>query len=327
MTKLMQQFALYCLAYLAVAIAVIFVVRDAPVPLLIGALQASVGLLEAFAQYLPYFGVFLLAALYLTRAYGLVGRVAPTIYALVGCFAFSMAFSMLKTSIPFIQPFYADPFFAQLDRVLHFGVDPYVWAHRLSPWVPANAVAVLYFLIWSLPAVFLPMFIALTDADAARARRFLILYAVGWIGLGNIAALMGSSVGPVYYDRLLGGTTFADLITALQTSGISASKFGMIQDGLWHLYAQSGQSVGSGISAFPSVHVALSCVTMLYLAERSRILAPVGFGFLIAILFCSVYNGWHYAVDGYASIAVISGVWAFLRRRNVAFATTLTASS
>lgn len=317
---MMRQYLLFSFAYLACAVAVVFTLRDQPVDLLLGATRTSFYLLKSFAEWVPILAVFLAGSLYLSRRYGFKSRIVPTIYALLGCLVFSMAFSLTKTSIPYIQPFYADTLFADLDAAMHGGIDPWRITHFFAAYIPPAAIVILYFMVWFLPAVFLPVFIALTDTDADRSKRFMILHAVSWIGLGNVMAVLGSSAGPVYYDRLLGGNRFADLTTALQESGIAASALGQVQDNLWQFYAEGGQSIGSGISAFPSVHVGLAVVTMLYMIERSKLLAPFGVAFCAAIMFASVYHGWHYAIDGYASFALVLGVWAFMRRRNVAFA-------
>ncbi|TDT75541.1 PAP2 superfamily protein [Litoreibacter halocynthiae] len=318
---MMRHYLLFSLAYFACAVALVFAMREQPAALLLGAVRTSFYLLKSFAEWLPILGVFLAGSLYLTRKYGVRARIVPTIYALLGCLVFSMAFSLVKTSIPSIQPFYADPFFADLDAALHFGVDPWRIAHSVAAFVPPSVIVVLYFMVWFLPAVFLPVFIALTDTDTDRSKRFMILYVVSWVGLGNVMAMLGSSAGPVYYDRLIGGTRFADLTAALESSGIAASALGRVQDNLWQFYSDGGQSVGSGISAFPSVHVGLAAVTLLYLWERSRALAPFGVLFAAMIMFASVYHGWHYAVDGYVSIVAVTALWAVLRRRNVAIAT------
>ena len=318
---MMRHYLLFSLAYLAFAIALVFALREQPVPLLLGAVRTSLYLLKSFAEWMPLLGVFLAGSLYLTRKYGIKARILPTIHALLGCLAFSMAFSLIKTSIPHIQPFYADAFFADMDAALHLGVDPWRIVHSVAAYIPPSAIVILYFMVWFLPAVFLPVFIALTDTNAARSKRFMILYVASWVGLGNIMAVMGSSVGPVYYDRLLGGTRFSDLTEALESSGITASSLGRVQDNLWQFYSDGGQSLGSGISAFPSVHVGLAAVTLLYMWERSRLLAPLGVLFASMIMFSSVYHGWHYAVDGYVSIIAVTGLWAVLRRRNVAIAT------
>ena len=87
---------------------------------------------------------------------------------------------------------------------------------------------------------------------------------------------------------------------------------------LWNVYVDHGQAFGSGISAFPSVHVAMAVVTSLYLAERSRWLAPVGIAFVAIILFMSVYSGFHYAIDGYASILVVATAYGLERHYGVA---------
>lgn len=318
---MMRHYLLFSVAYLACAVVLVFALRDQPLMLLLGATLTTVYLLKSFIQWLPILGIFFAASLYLTRKYGLKERILPTIFALMGCLVFSMAFSLMKTSIPFIQPFYADALFANIDSALHFGVDPWRIAHAASSYIPPSAIVVLYLMIWSLPAVFLPVFIALTDTDPQRARRFMILHIVAWIGLGNVLAMLGSSAGPVYYDRVIGGTRFADLSAALDSSGIAASALGGVQNNLWKLYSEGGQSLGSGISAFPSVHVGLAVVTMLYMAERSRLLAPLGALFAAAIMFASVYHGWHYAIDGYASFIIVTAIWAAQRRRNVVVAT------
>ena len=130
-------------------------------------------------------------------------------------------------------------------------------------------------------------------------------------------AMLGSSVGPVFYDRLLGGDRFAELTVALQSSGMTQSAIGSIQEALWRRFETGGIDIGHGISAFPSTHVSVATIAAIYLCERSRWLAPVGFGFLGITLFMSVYTGYHYAIDGYFSIAaVFAGNWLLIKHQN-----------
>ena len=100
---------------------------------------------------------------------------------------------------------------------------------------------------------------------------------------------------------------------AIQASGLAEAKIGLVQDGLWTVYSEHSQMIGSGISAFPSVHNGVAALMMFYLFERSRWLAPVGVLFCGLILFCSVYVGWHYAIDGYFSILAVWAAWYALR--------------
>lgn len=309
----MKRFFLFSVTYLVLAMIVLFTFRDAPLTQLADAVSRTKDTLTAFVKYVPYLAIAIAAIFMATRQFANKTMASEAAWALAGCLIFSTAFTFIKTSMPYILPFYADPWFANWDKALHGGVDPWVWTHQFAAMIPEKAVATLYFILWGLPAAFLPFIIAATDKDEGRKRRFVILYCFVWIGLGNVVALLGSSVGPVYYDRLLGGDRFADLLVALGTSGIAEGKIGVVQDGLWRIYSEFSQSIGSGISAFPSVHVGVATVTMLYLCERSRWLVPLGVTFLAAIQFCSVYIGWHYAIDGYFSFAAVTATWVGLR--------------
>jgi len=230
----------------------------------------------------------------------------------IACVIMQAGFTMMKSAFPMLMPFYADPFFASLDHAIH-GVDPWVWAHGLLGFGEGQKLFLAYTKIWGVWALLFPVILVLVDCDRARVKRFLILFLAAWILLGNVMALSGLSVGPVFYDRLIGGDRFADLTAVLAEGGIQHTVIGMTQDALWQLYSNGANSIGPGISAFPSVHVAVASVAALYLAERSRWLAIVGFGYLAVVMFLSVYTGYHYAVDGYASLAVIGGLWAALK--------------
>lgn len=308
----MRNFFFFSVIYTATAVAMVLILRDNPMDLLSFALLNSMSLAASLTGYLKVFGILLLAALWLTRHTGLKNRFVPSLYALMGCLVFAAGFSLFKTSIPFIVSFWSDPLMANVDAWLHFGVDPWQLTHMLSDIINPNVVTLFYFGIWTLPAVFLPLIIAITDDDPIRQGRFLILHVMCWVGLGNVLATAFSSVGPIYYDALLEGTRFAELTIALQTSGISDSHLGAVQANLWTNYTQKAQAIGSGISAFPSVHVGASTVFALYLAERNRWLAPLGIAFAATIGFFSVYNGWHYAVDGYASAFIVIITWLAL---------------
>jgi PAP2 superfamily len=136
-----------------------------------------------------------------------------------------------------------------------------------------------------------------------RSRRFLSAAALAWVVLGVVAATMFASAGPCYYAQVTGDPApYADLLWALGRQPLLATE---IQQGLWRAYKEGLVWTGSGISAFPSMHVAIPTLYALA-AVRWRVL---WWGVLVITWFASVALGWHYAVDGLAGIVGALGCW------------------
>lgn len=73
------------------------------------------------------------------------------------------------------------------------------------------------------------------------------------------------------------------------------SFFHLAQDIVWSGYI--GATPGSlGISAFPSMHVAMAVLFALYATRRSRLAGLLMWAFAAIIMVGSVVLGWHYAV-------------------------------
>lgn len=295
--------------YFLIMVPIIVLLRDNPLQFFFNTLatpKAHIGLVIRFLPWLvALFVVFLVINRYRFNRDFFVSAA----YALIGGIVFSFTFAAVKPSMPLLLPFFADGFFTEADRVLHFGNDPWQLTHMLAEFVPTRAVTTLYFSVWAALGLFFPLHLALVDNNPDRAARFLLLYVVVWIGLGNFAALAGLSAGPVYHDRLLGGAEFDGLAQALQASGVANTIVGSLQNTLWMLLVERQQDSGSGISAFPSVHVGVATVIALYGIERGFLASIPAVGFGLAIMFLSVYLGWHYAIDGYFSILVVVWVW------------------
>ncbi len=306
------------LGYFLVGALVVTVFRDSPVVLLaelVRKLPASMNLFLEIAWWVVPVSASMV--LFVPRR-EMLERLTRAAVAVFACVALFLTFTMVKATMPYVQSFWADPILGKIDRALHFGHDPWELTHRFSAWIDPDWANTIYMNWWVAPAMFLPVLLFLFDGDEVRSSRFIRLYAVAWLVLGNAIALSLLSVGPVYYDRLLGGQEFAGLAVALEQSGIASSATGNIQVRLWDAYVSGAQQAGSGISAFPSVHIAMITVMALYLAERSRFLVPFSVGLVAVYLFLSVYLGWHYAIDGYASILLMLGAWAWLKRRDAA---------
>lgn len=218
---------------------------------------------------------------------------------------FMSVFTSLKTMLPDINPFFADPYLADLDRLLH-GQDPWVYAVALLPARLTPVLEVLYFGIWML-LLFAPVLAVLLVPGLRGVRSQYIWTAlIIWPLLGNLIAGAGMSAGPVFYDRVVGDVRF-DALVAYLAQHSKYQEFAHAY--LWESYVSGEVGAGVAISAFPSMHLANATLLVLLASRVNRWLMCAAVTFCALILFGSVYLGWHYAVDGYFSIAATISVW------------------
>ncbi|RVV97803.1 hypothetical protein EKE94_09975 [Mesobaculum littorinae] len=246
-----------------------------------------------------------------------LARLPGAVAMLAGCAAFFLTFSLVKQSLPLAVPFWADAVLADLDRALHFGHPPWSWTHAALAGLPTAPMVFTYSTLWLVPAMYFPVLLGLLDGDPWRRRRYILLYLFAWVGLGNLVAGAVMSAGPVFYDKLLTGDRFAGLSDGVRALSRDAGGIGGLQEALWQSYAAGAPSLGGGISAFPSVHLAMATVVGLYLAERMPRLLWPALALIAWYQVLSVHLGWHYAVDGYASILAVAALCAWLWRRDL----------
>lgn len=216
------------------------------------------------------------------------------------------AFTTLKISIRDIVPFYADPMLAELDLWLH-GTDPWVWAHGIVSETVSAAIFGYYGFVWLVQWFGTLLFVAFWNSPASRLR-YLWAFALTMVLCGTVLATALSSTGPILYDRMYGGDRFAGLHTALAQNDFAVPLHRYVNY-LLSAYESDRPYLGGGISAMPSMHVAIATLNAFFLSGFGRRWAVAGWSFAAAILFGSVYTGWHYAVDGYLSILVVSLLW------------------
>lgn len=232
--------------------------------------------------------------------------IAPAAVVLIGFLFFIAAFTTFKANIPRFVPFYADPYLADIGQYLH-GDSPWQILHRYAPdWI-GPIVDVLYSRVWFMEWFGVLAFVAFWH-DEKRRLRYLWAFALTMMICGTALATALSSVGPVFYDAFFPGGRYSGLIQALDTSPDGAQVLGYAAY-LFDSLRSNQPTFGTGISAMPSMHVAIAVLNAWFLSSRSRYLGLAGWAFAAAILFGSVYTGWHYALDGYASIIVVSVIW------------------
>lgn len=220
------------------------------------------------------------------------------------------AFTTFKVTIPKIVPFYADPIFAQLDLLIHGG-DPGVWLHAVLPGWSSAVFMHLYGLLWVFYWFGMLMAVALLARPALR-RQYYWSMALTIALLGTVAAGALSSVGPIFYENVYGGGRYGALLQALEQSPAGDNLL-MIGAYLWRSYETQSYGAGTGISAMPSMHLAIVTLNAWTVTALVPRLAPLAWAYVAAILTGSVFLAWHYAVDGYFSILVVSLIWHGLR--------------
>ena len=216
----------------------------------------------------------------------------------------------LKLMIPLIEPFGWDPALAEFDRILHGGYHPWELLQPIFGNPTATAlISNAYSFPW-LIAVFFMQFWQTFTLDPRRMR-FLITIVLCWILLGNGLAIALSSAGPVYYGYFVDGPNpFAPLMAYL--NGVAEELYVpsvSVQAYLLENYEAGTFGLGTGISAMPSLHIALGLVLVLTTWHLHWSLRIVTGTYLVVLLIGSVHLGWHYAIDGYAAILATWLIW------------------
>ncbi|HEV2595222.1 MAG TPA: phosphatase PAP2 family protein [Sphingomicrobium sp.] len=264
----------------------------------------------------PYLGTYLLLA-----AAGLVGALAlhlilrpgakraswPTL--LLGTLLVALGASLflpLKYAIPQQIPFWLDARLAFGERQL-FGTDPWRIADSLFGWalVPTDCVYGLW-----LPVQSLVLFSVMLLPPSPDKSRALISYGLAWFLLGVVMAVLLSSAGPLFYDRLFGSHEFAALDAKLRGGAWMARGE---SDAMWASFVSGRPGLIAGISAMPSIHVAISFWLWLVARDLARSLAPVALAYAIFIWIASIQLGWHYFSDGLAGVIGMTAIWWLAR--------------
>lgn len=242
---------------------------------------------------------------------GQAARFAAGMLLMAGMGVFLGFYTSIKQALPKLAGggFGHDALLANLDGALHLGLNPSNFlAQCCSSARLLGLVDSVYSNMWMIATFGFP-FATATLVSCSRMRiRFMGLFIVTWAGAGNVLAYVGLSAGPVYFDRVTGNASrYAPLSDMLaDNAGLLAVQY---QADLWASYLGGSWMVGSGISAFPSVHVASATLLAWFLGEISQAAGIAGWLFCAVILFGSVLLGWHYAIDGYFSILFVTALY------------------
>jgi hypothetical protein len=204
--------------------------------------------------------------------------------------------SWTKIMLPIASPFWADSLLANIDHSI-FGTDPWRLAQAIFGWaVPGIDRA---YVTWA-PIKFAMLSILLVMPESIAKTRALLSYFLIF-SCAVFGQYMFSSAGPVFYAQLGLGDRFGALPT--EPWVLVAKTY------LWNDYLRAGGDVGAGISAMPSLHVAIALWIAFVVQTFAPRVAVLGYIYFTLILVGSVLLGWHYAIDGVASIVIALIAW------------------
>ena len=261
---------------------------------------------------LPWYAAWRAAAHDLWRRDLTLERALSYVAALLLTTLVLATFGGWKQAYPALAPFAWDGPFMRLDRALHFGRLPHEWlapvlARPRLMWALDRLYIVSYFGV-----VALGWLVAAAAPPSALRRRFLLTNALAWVLLGALAATAFSSAGPWAYGAVAGTPDpYAGLMGWLQAidAGGLHLKALAAQRILWEAHESGRVLTAAGISAMPSLHIAMVTLVALASWRLSPWLGALAGLYALLMLAGSVLTGMHYAVDGYAGIVLTAALW------------------
>lgn len=230
------------------------------------------------------------------------------------------SFNAFKQQVLIGAGFHIDAQLVALDKALFFGHDPWRVTHALfsAPWTTLLFDRAYH--LWFVPMSFGVIICALAGQKSYRLRtQYILSYMTIWIGIGSILAWFMPSAGPCFYnDYVSPQASFAELARQLESVralyGPDALASHMAQAHLRYAFGNPELVVGGGISAMPSVHNGLSALFAVAGFSINRKLGWAMSAYALVIWLASIHLGWHYAVDGLASIALTILIWKLMGR-------------
>jgi len=231
--------------------------------------------------------------------------IAGTLLMMLVLAPFEAMFASIKSAFSG-RDFGYDKAIADFDKLIHLGHVPvkYLLSFAQNELL-LRAIEFNYDVLWFVLCFGVLYWVLISPRAEGIRLRYCATFFFVWVIVGNIVAGMFPSAGPAFYDLVTGDAQrFSKLRAFLENTSGSFSSAYDSQHYLWYLHQQGLSGFGSGISAFPSLHVALIAMNALFIGQHSRKLGRIAGAYTLVIMVSSVYLGWHYAADGYAAVVL-----------------------
>lgn len=228
------------------------------------------------------------------------------------------SFNLFKHLVLPTAGYHLDAIFAAADRAIFLGSAPSEVTHALvaSPW--ATAVIDTGYHAWFLPMTLGVMLCAFVSATPELRLRYLLSYCLCWTLIGSVLAYALPAAGPAFYGHLAAGPdAFEALMGRLEEQQAiiretwPSYEMQALRNQTMLLAIRSSEDpqIGGGISAMPSMHIALATLFACGAFSLKRWLGFAMTGYALFIWFGSVHLGWHYAVDGLVAAPLAVAIW------------------
>ena len=228
---------------------------------------------------------------------------------LIVLIAFLPLFALLKPLVPLINAYSWDEVLIASDRAI-FGTDAWRLLQPVLGYpIVTAALAVLYHAWFGLVYPGTLVFLYAKNTDAIRRQYFLSFMLMWFVGGVLLAAGM-SSVGPCFLEPIMGNSHFAEQMAYLRAANEQVPILVLdVQSMLLNEFDLNGPGQGAGITAMPSMHVAMAFLFWLAIRRVSAAAGPWFFALFVAVWVASVHLAYHYAVDGLVSVVLVAVLW------------------
>lgn len=218
-------------------------------------------------------------------------------------------FSLLKPLVPAINPYDWDQTLIAWEIAL-FGTDAWRVLQPLVGYpIVTSFLSVLYhaWLLLMYPGTLVILFYR--GGDLIR-RQYVLSFVLIWTVIGGAMAIAFSSVGPCFLEPIMGNPHFADQMAYLRAANEQYPVLVLhVQEMLLDWHRNSSDGLGRGITAMPSMHVAMAFLYFLAIRHVSKAAGRFFFVFFVLIWVGSVHLAYHYALDGAVSVVATAILW------------------
>ena len=211
-----------------------------------------------------------------------------------------VAFNWSKAMLPLVVPFWLDRSLASFDAVL-FGQPAWSWTLAVAG--PFTDPIRWLYTSW-LPVQLIAAALILHARPSLKKTEVVLAYFMIWL-IGGILSYALSSAGPLFYGRLGLGDEFRSLLAQPHVGNVK-----LVAAYLWASHVDHHVGLGVGISAMPSMHVAVATWIVIAAYAFARKLLGAAIVFLCAIFIGSFLLGWHYFLDAPAGVLCAWLGWA-----------------